>query len=99
MLPSAQGEVVGVLGGSFRSSVPSPPIPLFMLRGTPHDVPRKTRGRADRYSLLVKLFHLLLPIGLSRRTPLPAAELPGFIGRPSLSATPYGPACLSRVAS
>jgi len=71
MLPSAQGEVVGVLIGSFRSSVPSPPMPLFMLRGTPHDMPRKTRGRADRYSLLVKLFHLLLPIGLSRRTPFP----------------------------
>ena len=31
-------------------------------------VQRKTRGRADRYSLLVRLFHPLLHAGLARRT-------------------------------
>ena len=29
---------------------------------------RKTRGRADRYSLLVRIFHSLLHAGLARRT-------------------------------
>src|ERR1019366_9296240 len=31
--------------------------------------------------------------------PFPSPALPGFIGTASLSATPNGPACLSRVAS
>jgi hypothetical protein len=35
----------------------------------PHGLPRKTRGRADRYSFLVGNFHPLLPAGLSRRFP------------------------------
>jgi len=39
---------VGVLIANFRSSIPSPPIPLFTLRSTPHGAPRKTRGRGDR---------------------------------------------------
>ncbi|HZM09973.1 MAG TPA: hypothetical protein VFC15_07165, partial [Candidatus Limnocylindrales bacterium] len=47
---------------------PSPPIPLFTLRCAPHDTQRKTRGRVDRYSFLVRIFHSLLHAGLSRRT-------------------------------
>jgi hypothetical protein len=39
---------VGVLIAGFRSSIPSPPIPLFTLHGVPRDAPCKTRGRADR---------------------------------------------------
>jgi len=59
---------VGVLIASFRSSIPSPPVPLFTLRRTPHDVQRKTRGRVVRYSFLVGLLHSLLHAGLPRRT-------------------------------
>ena len=55
---------------SFRSSIASPPVPLFTLRRTPRGVQRKTRGRAVRYSFLVGLFHSLLHAGLSRRTAL-----------------------------
>jgi len=35
MLPSAHYNCVGVLIASFRSSIPSPPIPLFTLRCEP----------------------------------------------------------------
>src|ERR1035438_5652913 len=68
MLPSAHLDCVGVLIASFRSSIPSPPIPLFTLRCAPHDTQRKTRGRVVRYSFLVGLFHSLLHAGLARRT-------------------------------
>ena len=68
MLPSAHIDCVGVLITSFRSSIPSPPIPLFTLRCTPHDAQRKTRGRVVRYSFLVRILHSLLHAGLSRRT-------------------------------
>jgi hypothetical protein len=59
---------VGVLIASFRSSIPIPPVPLFALRRTPHDVQRKTRGRVVRYSFLVGLVDSLLHAGLARRT-------------------------------
>ena len=62
-------DSVGVLIAHFRSSIPSPPIPLFTLRSAPHGAQRKTRGRVDRYSFLVRIFHPLLPAGLSRRLP------------------------------
>jgi hypothetical protein len=52
----------------FGALWPSPPIPLFALHRAPHDIRRKTRGRADRYSLLVRILHSLLHAGLSRRT-------------------------------
>ena len=39
---------VGVLIAHFRSSIPSPPIPLFTLHCAPRGSQRKTRGRADR---------------------------------------------------
>src|SRR5208283_3024937 len=39
---------VGVLIAHFRSSIPSPPIPLFTLHCVPRGTQRKTRGRADR---------------------------------------------------
>ena len=61
-------ENVGVLIDPFRSSMPSPPIPLFTLRCVPRGTQRKTRGRVVRYSFLVRIFHPLLPAGLSRRT-------------------------------
>jgi hypothetical protein len=56
MLPSADFKLVGVL------------IAFSELRCAPRGTQRKTRGRADRYSFLVKLFHSLLHDGLSRRT-------------------------------
>src|SRR5258708_25983111 len=66
-----QCKSVSVLIASFRSSIPSPPVPLFTLRRTPRGGQRKTRGRAVRYSFLVGLFfHSLLHAGLSRRTAL-----------------------------
>src|ERR1700748_2434308 len=65
-----QIKSVGALIASFRSSIPSPPVPLFTLRRTPRDAQRKTRGRVVRYSFLVGLFHSLLHAGLSRRTAL-----------------------------
>src|SRR6202040_3895208 len=65
-----QIKSVGVLIASFRSSIPSPPVPLFTLRRAPHDAQRKTRGRVVRYSFLVGLLHSLLHAGLSRRTDL-----------------------------
>src|SRR5229473_8093007 len=52
----------------FEAQSPTPPIPLFTLRRAPRGTQRKTRGRADRYSLLVRILHSLLPAGLSRRT-------------------------------
>ena len=68
MLPSAHYDCVGVLIASFRSSIPSPPIPLFTLRCAPHGAQRKTRGRVDRYSFLVGILPSLLHAGLARRT-------------------------------
>src|SRR5260370_17708264 len=71
-----QVKSVGVLIASFRSSIPSPPVPLFTLRRTPHDVQRKTRGRVVRYSFLVGLLHSLLHADLSRRTDLAITRSP-----------------------
>jgi hypothetical protein len=48
MLPSAHYKDVGVRIASFRSSIPTPPIPLFTLHRAPRDAQRKTRGRVDR---------------------------------------------------
>src|ERR1700694_1440751 len=47
---------------------PPPAYPLSTLRCVPRDTQRKTRGRADRYSFLVRNFHPLLHAGLARRT-------------------------------
>ena len=69
---------VGVLIAIFRSSIPSPPIPLCMLRRIPRGTLRNTRGRAGRYPLLVRLLHSLLRAGLSRRTDF-------HFGRPGLA--------------
>src|SRR5436190_20796976 len=52
----------------FGAPSPTPPIPLFTLRCAPRGTQRKTRGRVNRYSFLVRLLHPLLPAGLSRRT-------------------------------
>ena len=43
-----RNHFVGVQIASFRSSIPTPPIPLFTLRRAPRDAQRKTRGRVDR---------------------------------------------------
>jgi hypothetical protein len=71
---------VGALIARFRSSIPRPPIPLFTLHCAPRDAQRKTRGRVDRYSFLVRLFHPLLQTGLSRRTgyPLFSSAIPDW---------------------
>jgi hypothetical protein len=61
-------DSVGIPIGNFRSSIPSPSVPLFTLHGAPRGSPCKTRGRVVRYSLLVRLLHPLLHAGLSRRT-------------------------------
>ena len=71
MLPSACNDSVGALIARFRSSMPIPPIPLFMLHRPPRGDRRKTRGRADRYSFLVRLSHSLRHAGLSRRSVTP----------------------------
>src|SRR5690348_3076937 len=52
----------------FEAQWPSPPVPLFTLRHSPRGEQRKTQGRVDRYSFLVRLFHSLLHADLSRRT-------------------------------
>src|SRR6266566_1483360 len=53
-LPKESTHLVLSVGGNnrrrrseeyFRSSIPSPPIPLFTLRRCPHDQQRKTRGQ------------------------------------------------------
>ena len=59
---------VGTLIADFRSSIPSPSIPLFTLHWPPRDDQCKTRGRVDRYSFHVRLFHPLFHAGLSRRS-------------------------------
>ena len=61
-------DSVGIPIAIFRSSIPSPTVPLFTLRHVPRDAWCKTRGRVVRYSLLVRLFHPLLHAGLSRRS-------------------------------
>src|SRR5215472_2178252 len=61
-------ESVGALIAGFGAQCPCPPMPLFTLRGHLAMPQRKTRGRVDRYSFLVRLFHPLLQTGLSRRT-------------------------------
>ena len=59
---------VGTLIADFRSSIPSPSIPLFTLHRAPRDDQCKTRGRVVCYSFLVRLFHPLFHAGLSRRS-------------------------------
>jgi hypothetical protein len=61
-------DSVGVPIAIFRSSIPSPSMPLFTLHRTSRDALCKTRGRVARYSFLVRLLHPLLHAGLSRRT-------------------------------
>ena len=51
------GYGVGALIANFRSSIPSPSFPLFTLHWRPRGIQCKTRGRAERYSFLVRLFH------------------------------------------
>src|SRR5215469_1835864 len=75
--PSACSDDVGVLRARFRSSIPSPPIPLFTFHCAPRDAQRKTRGRVDRYSFLVRNLHPLLPAGLSRHTRALLCASPG----------------------
>ena len=48
------GDGVGALIANFRSSIPSPSFPLFTLHWTLRSAQCKTRGRADRYSFLVR---------------------------------------------
>src|SRR4029078_367999 len=62
------GDSVGALIANFRSSIPSPSFPLFTLHWTLRSAQCKTRGRADRYSFLVRVLHPQLHAGSSRRT-------------------------------
>ena len=73
------GDGVGALIANFRSSIPSPSFPLFTLHWTLHSAQRKTRGRADRYSFLVRLFHPQLHAGLFRRTPTISSDEPKIL--------------------
>jgi hypothetical protein len=60
---------VGVRVASFRSSIAHPTYsPVYASLCHLAVSQRKTRGRADRYSLLVRILHSLLHAGLSRRT-------------------------------
>ena len=68
MLPSVHSKDVGVRIASFRTCIPTPPILCLRFACVPRDTQRKTRGRAVRYSFLVRLFHPLLHAGLARRT-------------------------------
>jgi hypothetical protein len=87
MLPSTFPIVSASPLRIFEAQLPSPPIPLFTLRRSPHDDQRKTRGRVDRYSFLVRPLHSLLHAGLSRRTGTCPAALKGHtIPRPERSA-------------
>ena len=61
-------DSVGVPIAIFRSSIPSPSVPLFTLQRWLHSARCKTRGRVVRYSFLVRLLHPLSHAGLSRRT-------------------------------
>src|SRR5215469_8779750 len=85
---------VGTLIADFRSSIPSPSIPLFTLHWPPRDDQCKTRGRVDRYSFHVRLFHPLFHAGLSRRstwlfssTHRTTARSGGFRYKPTMSRT------------
>jgi hypothetical protein len=68
MLPSAISRASASGLHLFGAQLPTPPIPLFTLRRAPRDAQRKTRGRVDRYSFLVRILHSLLHAGLARRT-------------------------------
>src|SRR5262249_23920956 len=61
-------DSVDALIADFRSSIASPSFPLFTLRWTSRKIQRKTRGRAVRYSFLVRLFHPQFHADLARRT-------------------------------
>ncbi len=68
MLPSAHVNRVGVRIVSFRSSIAHPAYTPVYASLSPSRYQRKTRGRVDRWSFLVRILHSLLHAGLSRRT-------------------------------
>src|ERR1035441_2648224 len=82
------GDGVGVLIANFRSSIPSPSVPLFTLHRALRSARRKTRDRVDRYSFLVRLFHPLSHAGLSRRTVMAIYQQLTFPRKPTLVGTP-----------
>jgi hypothetical protein len=77
MLPSAHIYRVGVRVVSFRSSIAHPAYTPVYASLSPSRYQRKTRGRADRYSFLVRIFHFLLHAGLPRRTNIAIALIEG----------------------
>ena len=97
MLPSAKSRAPGVLTATVRSSIPSPPVPLFTLRQIPRGTQRKTRGRAGRSPFLVRLLHSLPRAGLSRRTDFlfafPTADQYTFNRLRSRTWTGWSPNC------
>src|ERR1019366_7403058 len=86
MLPSANIYDVGARVVSFRSSIAHPAFPLSTLRCVPRDTQCKTRGRGDRYSFLVRIFHSLLQAGLARRTNIPISLIFPATGHLSVNA-------------
>ena len=70
--------------GSFRSSIPGPPVPLSTLQLSHLTAPQARLGvRMVRYSFPVQLFHLLLHAGLSRRSAAsPLSTLPVNVAGP-----------------
>src|SRR5206468_12681557 len=71
MLPSAHINRVGVRVVCFRSSIAHPAYTPVYASLSPSRYQRKTRGRVDRWSFLVRILHSLLHAGLSRRTNIP----------------------------
>src|ERR1035438_9942558 len=61
MLPSAHIYCVGVRVVCFRNSIAHPAYTPVYASLSPSRYQRKTRGRADRYSFLVRNFH---PVGI-----------------------------------
>ena len=68
MLPSAHVNRVGVRVVSFRSSIAHPTYTPIYASLSSSRYQRKTRGRADRWSFLVRILHSLLHASLTRRT-------------------------------
>jgi len=57
--PSPSVHRVGVPIYDFRSSIPSPPMPLFTLRPAPRDTARKTRGQVGSLLLSCRTLSFL----------------------------------------
>jgi len=89
MLPSAHVNRVGVRVVSFRSSIAHPAYTPVYASLSSSRYQRKTRGRADRWSFLVRILHSLLHAGLARRTNIAIALIDGGSERYRLGSVSY----------